>query len=221
MTRVDILYLDDTLLFVNKSAGLPVLPDGWETASVFLVQLLKREYGPIWLVHRLDKVTSGVMVFARTAEAHRALSIQFEQHRTDKIYHAIANGNPDWTERSARLALRGNVGHKHRTVVDVREGKYSRTDFRVLERFQAQVLLEARPQTGRTHQVRVHAAALHCPLLGDTLYGAPPTEMIARPALHALSLSITHPRSLEQLTCTAPYPEDFSAGLRALARKPR
>ncbi|MFH1183650.1 MAG: RluA family pseudouridine synthase [Chloroflexota bacterium] len=213
---MDILLIDGALLVVNKPAGLPVLPDGWQEGSEYLVKILEAQHGRIWIVHRLDKVTSGALVLARTAEAHRSLSIQFEKHQAQKVYHAIANGIPDWDERTARQPLRSNVGHKHRTAIDPRHGKASSTTFRVLERFRAHVFLEARPLTGRTHQVRVHTAALRCPLLGDSLYGAPATEIIARPALHAFTLSFTHPESKEPTTCTAPYPEDFGRALEHL-----
>ena len=215
-TVVDILYVDEALLVVNKPAGLPVLPDGWQKDSTHLVKLLEAEYGRIWIVHRLDKVTSGALVMARTAEAHRTLSIQFENHQARKVYHAFANGVPEWDERVCKQPLRSDVGHRHRTVVDPHNGKPSSTTFRILERFRAHVFIEAQPLTGRTHQVRVHAAALHCPLLADSLYGAPPTEIIARPALHAFSLSFTHPESSQPITYTAPYPEDFAQALKAL-----
>jgi len=213
---MDILHIDETLLVVNKPAGLPVLPDGWQKDSAYLVKLLEAEYGRIWVVHRLDKVTSGVMVVARTAQAHRSLSIQFQKHDAQKIYHAIANGVPAWDERTASQSLQSNVGHKHRTVIDPRHGKASTTTFRVIERFRAHVCLEARPLTGRTHQVRAHAAAVHCPLLGDELYGAPATEIIARPALHAVSLSFEHPESSDSVTFTASYPQDFAHALEVL-----
>ena len=213
---VDILHCDDALLVINKPAGLPVLPDGWEPGAPYLMQLLAAEYGRLWIVHRLDKVTSGAMVVARTKEAHRSLSIQFERHEARKVYHAIVNGNPGWDERTANQSLRTNVGHKHRSAIDTRYGKRSSTSFRVLERFPAHALLEALPLTGRTHQVRVHAEALRCPLLGDLLYSAPATEIIKRPALHALSLSFAHPESTEPVTFTAPYPEDFEQALKNL-----
>ena len=213
---MDILHLDDAFLVVNKPAGLPVLPDGWQKDSPYLVKLMQAEYGRIWIVHRLDKVTSGALVMARTAEAHRSLSMQFEKRQAEKIYHAIANGVPAWDELTARQPLRGDIGHKHRSVIDPRNGKPSTTTFRALNRFPAHALLEARPLTGRTHQVRVHAAAIGCPLLGDTMYGAPPTEIIARPALHALSLSFANPTTGQSVTFTAPYPEDFAQALRRL-----
>jgi len=213
---MDILYKDEHVLVVDKPAGLSVLPDGWEKDSQYLVKELEEEFGKVWVVHRLDKTTSGVMVFARTAEAHRALNMQSDQHETHKIYHAIAIGNPKWNEHTARHPLRVNAGHKHRTMVDNKNGKPSETRFKILERYQAHVLLEAQLMTGRTHQIRVHAYALGYPLLGDVLYSAPKTDLIARPALHAYSLTFTHPGTNERISFTAPHPSDFEFALNKL-----
>jgi RluA family pseudouridine synthase len=208
-----ILHTDDQLIILNKPAGLPVLPDGWSRDAPYLVKMLEEQYGRIWIVHRLDKLTSGVMVFARTAPAHRDLNIQFEKHEVIKLYHALATGLPAWEEKTARHPLRVNVGHRHRTVVDDRRGKAAETRFKVLKRCPAEVLLEAQPMTGRTHQIRVHAMLLGHALIGDVLYGAPETDLIARPALHAWSLSFRDPLTGEGITFTAPYPEDFTTAL--------
>jgi RluA family pseudouridine synthase len=213
---VEIIHLDASLIVIDKPAGLAVFADGWEADSVHVKSLLEAEFGRIWVVHRLDKGTSGVLVVARTAEAHRTLSMQFDRHEAHKVYHAIACGSPAWEERTTRNPLRLNVGHKHRTAIDQSRGKPSTTTFRILERLPDHVLMEAYPLTGRTHQVRAHAAALHLPLLGDALYGAPPTPMIARPALHALELTFTHPLSGTQVTFRAPPPADFEAALVSL-----
>jgi tRNA pseudouridine32 synthase / 23S rRNA pseudouridine746 synthase len=220
---MDILYSDSALLIVDKPAGLPVLPDGWDKAAPYLVQLLEQQFPPLFVVHRLDKITSGVMAFARSAETHRALNLQFEHHQAHKAYHAISVGAPKWDEHTAKHKLRINVGHSHRTVVDNGKGKPAETAFKVMTRYPGLApdrgygLLECRPATGRTHQIRVHAYALGYPLLGDSLYSAPPTALIARPALHAFSLTLTHPDTGEQLTFEAPYPADFTSTLKALS----
>ncbi|GAB4486457.1 MAG: RluA family pseudouridine synthase [Anaerolineales bacterium] len=213
---MQILFHDPHLLIVNKPAGLPVLPDGWEADAPYLLRELSAEFGRLWVVHRLDKVTSGVIVLARSAEAHRALNLQFERREAHKIYHAIISGAPAWETHTARHKLRVNVGHSHRTVVDHAKGKPAETAFHLLQRGKSLSLLEARPATGRTHQIRVHLYALGFPILGDTLYSAPPSDFIARPALHAFSLEITHPLSGERLRLEAPYPADFALALRKL-----
>jgi tRNA pseudouridine32 synthase / 23S rRNA pseudouridine746 synthase len=211
-----IIYEDNHLLVVDKPAGLSVLPDGWEKNSEYLVKMLQEQYGKIFIVHRLDKITSGVMVFARDAEIHRALNIQFENHEAQKTYHAILEGNPKWEEKVAKHPLRANVGHKHRTMVDDRNGKPSETRFRVMKRYQESALVEAKPMTGRTHQIRVHAYALGHPLVEDLLYGARDRYGIPRPMLHAQSLSFTHPVSNEKVKFSAPHPADFEEALKIL-----
>ncbi len=208
-----VIFSDAMVIVLDKPAGLSVMPDGWENDADYLIKLIEKEYGKVWVVHRLDKTTSGVMVFARTPEAHRDLNMQFEKHEAQKIYHAIAVGVPKWDEKIARHPLRVNVGHKHRTMVDDKKGKPSETRFKVLRRYSGYVLLEAELITGRTHQIRVHAYALGHPLLGDILYSAPETKLIARPALHAYSLSFTHPQTKERPTFTSPYPQDFETAL--------
>jgi RluA family pseudouridine synthase len=219
---MNILYEDEHLLVLDKPAGLPVLPDGWEKEAPYLVRALEEQYGKIFIVHRLDKITSGVMVFARQAETHRALNLQFENHEAQKTYHAIVEGNPKWEEKTARHPLRANVGHKHRSMVDNKNGKPSETRFRVIKRYPARpaqgrgewALLEAQPLTGRTHQIRVHAYALGHPLVGDVLYGAQETHGIPRPMLHAQSLSFIHPATNERVKFTAAHPADFDEVLQ-------
>lgn len=211
-----LLYADEHLLVVDKPAGLPVLPDGWEKDSPYLVKHLEEKVGKVFIVHRLDKITSGVMVFARAAEVHRALNMQFEQHEAQKTYHAIVEGSPKWDEKVAKHPLRANVGHKHRTMVDNKHGKPSETRFRVIKRYEDAALLEAKPVTGRAHQIRVHTYALGHPLLGDVLYGAQGAPGVSRPMLHAQTLSFFHPMTNERVKFTAPHPEDFEEALRQL-----
>ena len=211
-----IIYEDDHLIVVDKPAGLSVLPDGWEKDSEYLVRKLEEQSGKVFIVHRLDKITSGVMVFARDAETHRALNIQFENHEAQKTYHAIVEGNPKWEEKIASQPLRANVGHKHRTMVDDKHGKASETRFRVIKRYPESALVEAKPMTGRTHQIRVHAYALGHPLVEDTLYGARDRYGIARPMLHAQSLSFIHPGTKERVKFSAPHPADFEEAIKIL-----
>jgi RluA family pseudouridine synthase len=208
-----IIHQDEHILVIDKPAGLPVLPDGWEKDAPYLLEILEADHGKLWVVHRLDKTTSGIIVFARDAETHRALNIQFENHEVEKIYHAIVEGNPNWNEKTAKHPLRVNVGHRHRTAVDDKYGKPSETRFKVIKQYQEAALVEAKPMTGRTHQIRVHAYALGYPLLGDTLYSAEETDIITRPALHAHSLTI-HVNG-ESRRFKAPYPDDFQMAIES------
>lgn len=213
---MNIIYEDQNVILIDKPAGLSVLPDGWEKDSEYLVKMLEEKYGKVFIVHRLDKITSGVMVFARDAETHRALNTQFENHDAQKTYHAILEGNPKWEEKIARHPLRSNVGHKHRTMVDDKNGKPSETRFRVIKRFEESALVEAKPMTGRTHQIRVHAYALGHPLIEDVLYGSRDRYGFPRPMLHAQTLSFIHPATNERVKFSTPHPADFDEVLSLL-----
>mgnify|MGYP005837810625 CR=1 FL=1 len=187
-------------------------------------------------VHRIDKETSGVVLFAKTEEAFRGLSLQFQERTLTKIYHALVEGRPGWVEQNCDVPLRVDGDRRHRTIVH-REGKPSRTFLKVLETFRGFALVEAQPKTGRTHQIRVHLSYLGHPIVGDALYRGGEglflsafkrgyvanvlgTEkpLIRRTALHALSLEFTHPRTGEHLRFEAPYPKDLAIALKQLRR---
>jgi RluA family pseudouridine synthase len=212
---LSILLIDDHLLAVNKPAGLPTLPDGYDKSAPCLINQLKQQFERVWVVHRLDKETSGVIVFARTAEVHRALNITFDSREVHKVYHAIVIGAPAWEDHTIDLPLRPDGDRRHRTVIDRARGKPAVTRVRVLERFTQHSLIEARPETGRTHQIRAHLAAIDLPLAGDVLYGGAATIM-QRTALHARTIELAHPVTRDPLHITAPYPPDFVQTLQQL-----
>ncbi len=210
------LWSDETLFVVNKPAGLLVIPGGYGEEEN-LRQMLESVYGRVWIVHRLDRYTSGILVVARTTSAHRALNTQFEKHRVHKTYHALVNGVPQWDDLTVDRPLQPNGDRRHRTVVS-EKGKPSRTEIKVLERFNGCALVEATPKTGRTHQIRAHLAASGHPIVADRLYRGHPlaSRSIDRPALHALSIEIDHPTTGQTMHFEAPYPADLATTLEQL-----
>jgi tRNA pseudouridine32 synthase/23S rRNA pseudouridine746 synthase len=232
--EIEILYRDEALLVVNKPAGLSTLPDGYDPSLPHIKSVLEHQYGRLWIVHRLDKYTSGVLLLARSAAAHRSLNNQFEQHQVRKVYHALVSSIPEWQETTIALPLKPNGDRHHRTVVDLQHGKPARTHFRLLERFDRHSLLEAIPETGRTHQIRAHLSSADLFIVGDQLYsprlksqdqrddahthpdGNLPSGLVKGMALHALSIECKHPLTGEPLEFSAPYPAAIIALLEYL-----
>jgi RluA family pseudouridine synthase len=212
-----VIYEDTHLLCINKPAGLRSLPDGYHRELPHLRSVLEPIFGRLWIVHRLDKDTSGVILLARSADAHKSLNQQFQDRDTFKIYHGIIQGSPYWETVNISSPLRVNGDHRHRTVVDNNCGKSASTDCRVLKRLASSTLLSIRPHTGYTHQIRSHLSSIGFPLLADTLYGAiiPPPRLgdFNRIALHAYSIQFRHPEIGENMELTAPYPYDFNQHL--------
>ncbi|MEW6717094.1 MAG: RluA family pseudouridine synthase [Chloroflexota bacterium] len=211
-----VFYEDQTLIAVNKPSQVLTLPDGYDPHLPYLRSLLEPLFGPLYIVHRLDRDTSGVLLLARTPDAHRALNQQFQEHAVNKVYHALTHNNPPWESITIDYPLRPNGDRHHRTIVDHQHGKEAITEFRVLKRFERVCLLEARPLTGRRHQIRVHLASINLPILADQLYGQESSQgIIQRLALHAFSIRILHPTTNETTSFEAPYPPDFAHALRS------
>jgi tRNA pseudouridine32 synthase/23S rRNA pseudouridine746 synthase len=228
---MEVLYQDDALLVINKPSGLSTLPDGYNPTLPHIKSVLEQEFGRVWIVHRLDKETSGVLLLARTAQAHRSLNTQFEQRLVSKVYHALVNGNPEWQEHTVNLPLRPNGDRQHRTVIDPQAGKPATTHLKVLDRYGHYCLMEAIPETGRTHQIRAHLYALGLFIVGDKLYAGridyqskddmrhsqrdnlSRIELAKRMGLHAIALEINHPITGERMKFIAPYPAELVAVL--------
>ncbi len=218
---LEILFEDEAILAVNKPAGLLTIQDGYQPQLPHLYAQVVQYLGQAWIVHRLDKDTSGLVLFAKTALAHQKLSRAFEQRQVYKRYLAICLGQPPWETLSVNRPLRINVGRRHRTIVDPAHGRPARTDFRILERFTNCALVECSPHSGYTHQIRAHLFAVGHPILQDPLYFSAAAPSPAKPpmqrlALHAAQIHLTHPLTLQPLTLQAPTPADFLAALHTL-----
>ncbi len=217
-----ILYSDDNFIIINKPSGLLSLPDRYDTAIPHIQSLLEPELGKLWIVHRLDKETSGIMILARNAETHESLNTQFQNRQVQKIYHAIVYGIPDWPIKNIELPLSVNGDRAHRTIVDSKHGKPSQTQFKVLDKFKDTTLMEASPKTGYTHQIRSHLASCGLPILMDDLYGNTTINKIfpiKRLFLHAYSITFTHPKNYQTMNFTAEYPKEFIKAIRRCQKR--
>ena len=197
--ELEIVYEDESLVVVNKPSGLLSVPGKERDASVqaLMQARLPQADGPL-TVHRLDMDTSGLLLIAKSKEAHQCLQAQFEQRLIRKRYIALLEGVVPNDRGSINLPLRPDLHDRPRQVVDLLHGKPALTDYEVLARKDGRTLIAFYPQTGRTHQLRVHAAhplGLHCPIVGDTLYGTPAERL----CLHAEQLEFTHPVSGERM----------------------
>ena len=222
-----VLHLDPLLLAVDKPAGVLAQEGrGGGPALADLCSTLLRERGEpdaALLVHRLDRGTTGVTVLARTRAAQSALLEEFRQGRVAKEYLALCVGEPGTDEFANDAALGADPAHPGKRRPDPR-GDPARTRFRVVRRLPGAALVAAFPETGRTHQIRAHLAALALPIAGDARYGGPRALTLpdgrrldlTRPLLHALSLALRHPEGTH-LTLRAPEPDDLSQAVRFLA----
>jgi 23S rRNA pseudouridine1911/1915/1917 synthase len=222
-----IVYEDESLLVLNKPAGLVVhpAPGHWSGTLVnALLHHMQSGEGHLstiggkerpGLVHRLDKDTTGIMVVAKTDQAHRALAGQFKTHSITRVYEALVWGSPQ--TREGRIALSIGRDTKDRKTFSARttHPRESLTSYRVNARFGTVAAhLELFPGTGRTHQLRVHLKAIGCPILGDLTYGGKKVMLvegltIPRVMLHARELGFVHPVSDDRLTFSADLPEDM------------
>jgi len=221
--RAAVLYEDEHILVLNKPSGLSV--HGGTGVKQGLIEALRAMYPELpglELVHRLDKGTSGCILLAKTGKARRALMTDFREQAVHKVYHALVQGAwpKDVGTVDASLQRQPERGGERRVEVDI-DGKAARTEFRILKRLHEATLVEARPLTGRTHQIRVHAALVGCPLLGDDKYGkdgrSPPG--IRRLCLHAAEVRFRDPVSGKTRIVRADYDAAFTQALSLLTAK--
>jgi len=228
-----LLYEDADLLVLDKPAGLVVHPAPGHAGGTLVNALLHhcRDLAGVGgverpgIVHRLDRGTSGVLVVAKNDAAHAGLAAQFAEHSIERVYLAFVRGVPQAESGAMDRPIGRHRTDRKRMSVRTARGRAARTRWRVLERYAASgcALLEVRPETGRTHQIRVHLAASGLPILGDPSYGGARAgeRGLARPALHAARLGFTHPRSGQRLRFEAPLPPDLEALRQALRRAER
>jgi 23S rRNA pseudouridine1911/1915/1917 synthase len=227
--HIDIIYEDDDIVLLNKEAGMLTVADRFNQESYHLQSALKRMYGDIWTIHRLDKDTSGVICFAKNSESHQILSTNFEQRDIEKFYFAIVEGSaPESGEIDEPLAMSET---KPGTMRVHRRGKESLTHFKKIDDLGLFSTLDVQIFTGRQHQIRVHLKHIGLPLFIDPLYGRRESfllselkgknykltkkeeerPLISRLTLHSSKLIFDHPKTGKKMTIEAPVPKDMRA----------
>jgi len=219
---VPIVYEDEYLMVVDKPAGLVVHPSAGHPSGTLVDALRGRARGGgdsvrPGIVHRLDRDTSGLMVVARNDDAHRELARQLQRRIMTRKYRAIVVG--EVADPAARIeAPIGRDPKNRQRMAVVASGRDAVTEFRRLGVAGGHSLLEVTLGTGRTHQIRVHLAYIHHPVLGDSAYGRR-SPLIGRPALHAEVLTLRHPRTGKSMTWQTPPPDDFELAWNSLAER--
>jgi 23S rRNA pseudouridine1911/1915/1917 synthase len=224
---IKIVHDDDALVVIDKPVGVAVHPSpGW-TGPTVVGHLVAAGFGIATsgaaerqgIVQRLDVGTSGVMVIAKSEYAYSRLKNAFRRRTVDKVYHALVQGHPDPLQGTVDAPIGRHPKHDYKFAV-MADGKASVTHYETLEAHRFASLLEVHLETGRTHQIRVHMAALKHPCVGDLTYGADPTLAervgLTRQWLHAVRLGFEHPDSGEYVEYESDYPEDLQHALDSL-----
>jgi 23S rRNA pseudouridine1911/1915/1917 synthase len=221
---LDVLHQDDSLIVVNKPAGMVAHPAPGHPSGTLVNALLAHEPSlaqmtppeRAGLVHRLDKDTSGVIVAAKTEAARRALQAQFKARKVQKSYLALVEGHPVPPRGRIEAAI-GRDPKNRKRMAAIHGGRRAVTTYRVRERFADHTLMEVRPKTGRTHQIRVHMAFIGHPIVGDLTYGYRKQRLtLERQFLHAWRIQFLHPKTGQSIAFEAPFPPDLEAILTHL-----
>ena len=238
--KLERLYEDDEIIVINKPAGMLAIPDRFDATLHSVRGLLERDLGrPVFIVHRLDRDTSGVILFAKNEESHRYFSGLFERHEIGKFYAGIVMGTPRPESGRIEHAIAEHAFIKGKMTIAAR-GKASITDYRVVESWPLHSLVQWQIHTGRTHQIRVHMQAIGHPILCDEVYGdgkpfllssikrkynvskqqEEERPLLSRLALHAYRLTFARPNG-EELSIEAPIPKDISACIAQMRKASR
>ncbi len=224
----DIMYEDDDLIVVDKPAGLVVHPGSGNPDKTLVNGLIHRfnelkvigDQQRPGIVHRLDKDTSGLLVVARSQQAHAKLSAAFKERAVDKQYITLVHGSPDDENGNIVMPIGRHPVHRQKMTVREIGGRFAASNWKVLKRFGRFTLLEVTIETGRTHQIRVHLSAIGYPVVGDQLYGGSRDNTdFDRQLLHAWRLRFRQPFSGVMLKFEAPLPADFQRSIDRLEQK--
>ena len=229
------VFEDERIIALNKPAGVLTLPDRYDRNAPSLIRILESIYPEIFVVHRIDKDTSGLIIFAKDAEAHKMLNTQFMDHSITKVYHAVVRGVFNKEEIEVDIPIMANPAGKGGMIPSAR-GKYALTIMRPLEKFRLASIIECKLVTGRQHQIRVHAATIGYPLLIDEIYSGVSEFFLSsikkrfnlrknevelpimkRQTLHSFYMKFEHPDGNE-IKLEAEYSKDLTV-LTKLLRK--
>ena len=203
---LDLVHLDHELLIVNKPAGLLSVPGRGPLLADCLITRIQADYPTALLVHRLDRDTSGVMVFALSPYAQRHLGLQFEKRQTKKIYIARVCGQIEANSGTIDLPIIVDWPNRPKQKICYETGRAAITDWQIIKRLETETRVKLTPRTGRSHQLRIHMLALGHPILGDPFYGNPESQKVERLMLHSYRLSFRHPDGGETMEFRAKQP---------------
>jgi len=233
--KPEVIYEDADLLVVNKPSGITVIPDRIHTERETVQSILQKQFGKLFVVHRIDRGTSGLLCFARNEVAHKHISLQFQNHTVRKFYKALVKGRLKEKKGMIDSPIAESTTRSG-TMVIAKRGKEALTLYEVEEEFRDVSLVSVEIKTGRTHQIRVHFASIGNPLLVDDVYGNAPAfyfssvkrnykhtaeeerPTIARLTLHASDIIFQHPSTGKEVSFHAPFPKDMEVVLKLLRK---